>query len=229
MNKKLKKVTLHVSNFKYDAESGVFTCYGNTKHNIDHAKDRLMDGVYKRSIKEHAEENTMPKMLWMHNPFELPVGKWLEWKEDEHGLFMKGKLSKTTMGSDLEILAKDGAIDSFSIGYYEIEAKWNSKDNCNDVYDILIKEVSWVNFACNEASTLESIKRLGLEDEGYDVGMTDGMKAAIKYFGFDGDEVDEIMKTINDKEKSKAHKCDDDHETLDSEDEEAIMSLFKAR
>ena len=71
---------------------------------------------------------------------------------------MTGRLSKTTMGRDIEILAKDMALDSFSIGYEEIESKWSSSEGCNDIFEYKVHEVSWVNFACNEPSKLESIK-----------------------------------------------------------------------
>lgn len=162
---KLKHLTMAVSGFKYDQESGTFTCYGNVKGNIDHAKDRAVDGCYAKSCAQHKADGTMPKMFWSHNPSQLPVGKWMTMDEDEKGLKMTGKLSKTAMGTDIEILAKDGALDSFSIGYIEVKSKWNQEKQCNDLEELDIKEVSWVNFACNEASTLESIKSKMSEKE----------------------------------------------------------------
>lgn len=155
---KLKHLVVPVTDFKIDNETGTFTCYANVKNVIDHVKDRAIDGCYQKSIANHKAKGTTPKMLWSHNPFDKPVGKWLEMQEDERGLKMKGKLSATTDGKDIEILAKDGALDSFSIGYKTIEEKWNREKNCNDLIEIDIKEVSWVNFACNEESTLQSIK-----------------------------------------------------------------------
>lgn len=151
-------MVIPVTDFKYDAKTGEFTCYGNVKHIVDNALDKAMNGCYQKSIDSHAAAGTMPKMLWSHNPYELPVGKWLSWEEDEKGLKLTGKLSKTVKGSDIEILAKDGALDSFSIGYIEKDAKWNTTTKCNELYEVDVKEVSWVNFACNEDSTLESIK-----------------------------------------------------------------------
>lgn len=158
MTTKTKFMTVPVMDFKYDAETGVFTCYANVKNIIDHAKDRSVHGCFQKSIDNHKSRGTMPKMLWMHDPRHLPVGKWLEMREDETGLFMRGKLSKASMGQDIEILAKEGALDEFSIGYIEVGSKWNSTLGCNDLTEVDVKEVSWVNFACNEASTLQSIK-----------------------------------------------------------------------
>jgi HK97 family phage prohead protease len=153
-----KFLNVGVTDFKYDTESGIFTCYGNVKNVIDHARDRTVDGCFMDSIERHKAAGTLPKMFWMHNPWDLPVGKWLEWREDAKGLWMKGKLSDTTMGRDINVLAKDGALDSFSIGYYEEDSKWNSDLGCNDILKADIVEVSWVTFACNEASQLEEIK-----------------------------------------------------------------------
>lgn len=158
MNKTLRHITIPVIEFKYDKSTGEFTCYANVKNVIDHAQDRTVDGCFAKSIAKHLADGTIPKMLWMHNPWELPVGKWIEMREDSKGLFMRGKLSGTTMGSDIEILAKDGALDSFSIGYWVIEERWNDRLKCNDLIEVHVVEVSWVNFACNEASLLQDIK-----------------------------------------------------------------------
>ena len=155
---KIKRLNVGVTDFKLDSSTGEFTCYGNVKGNIDHALDRTLDGAYVDSINEHMKNGTMPKMFWMHKSHELPVGVWLEMKEDAKGLWLKGRLSKTSMGADIEVLAKDGALDSFSIGYYVVEEKWNSDKRCNDLIKLDIVEVSWVTYACNEESLLQDIK-----------------------------------------------------------------------
>jgi|TARA_R110000744_G_scaffold41358_4_gene93685 HK97 family phage prohead protease len=153
-----KFMEVPILEFKYDETKGEFECYVNTKHNIDHAGDRPMDGCYSKSIAKHMADNTKPKMLWSHNPAELPVGTWTSMKEDSKGLRMSGILLPTTMGKDIKILAEGKALDSFSIGYREIKAKWNESTKTNDLYELDIKEASWVNFACDENAQLESIK-----------------------------------------------------------------------
>lgn len=159
---RFKREICQVSDFKINGETGSFTCYGNVKGNIDHALDRTLNGAYQGSIDEHKANGTMPKMFWSHQARELPVGPWLDMSENSKGLFLEGRLSKTTLGTDIETLAKDKALDSFSIGYRVVEEKWNSEAGCNDLIKLDIKEVSWVNFACNEESRLVDIKgRLG--------------------------------------------------------------------
>lgn len=145
-------------NIKKDKERS-FTCYGNVKGNIDHALDRTLDGAYEDSIREHKAKGTAPKMFFNHKSWELPVGVWTDFKEDEVGLFLEGKMASTKEGQDIFTLMQEKAIDSFSIGYRVIEEKWNVDKRCNDLIKLDILEVSMVNFACNELSTLQGIQK----------------------------------------------------------------------
>lgn len=156
--KAIRHIEVPVTDFKVDVNTGEFTCYANVKNIIDRADDRTVDGCFLNTIAEHKAKGTMPLMLWMHNPYDLPVGVWVDWEEDSKGLFMRGKLSKTTMGKDIEILAKDGAIKKFSIGYRVVKGRWNDTEGSYDLLQLDILEVSWVNFACNDESNLQDIK-----------------------------------------------------------------------
>lgn len=135
-----------------------FTAYGNVKNVKDHAWDIAVDGCYQASIDEHKVNGTSPRLLWSHNPYELPVGKITHMEEDEHGLKFEGELADTQMGRDIYALLKSGALDSFSIGYIVIKEEWNSDAKANLLIEIKIKEISFVNFACNEASLLQEVK-----------------------------------------------------------------------
>ena len=145
---------------KVDAgdESMTFTAYGNVKNIADKVKDVAVDGCYQKSIEAHSKNGTMPRMLWSHDPKQLPVGVIKSIEEDDHGLKFSGKLSDTTLGREIYALAKDGALDSFSIGYIVKDEEYDRKTGINYLKEIDIKEISWVNFACNEASLLQEVK-----------------------------------------------------------------------
>ena len=135
-----------------------FTAYGNVKNVKDHAWDIAVDGCYQASIDDHKAKGTSPRLLWSHNPYELPVGKISHMEEDEHGLKFEGELAETQMGKDIYALLKSGALDSFSIGYRVIKEEWNDGAKANLLQEIDLKEISFVNFACNEASLLQDVK-----------------------------------------------------------------------
>lgn len=212
MKNKMRHITVPVMDFKYDESTGEFTCYANVKNVIDHAQDRSVDGCFTASIERHKSKGTMPKQLWMHNPYSLPVGPWLDMKEDEKGLFMRGRLSKTSMGTDIEILAKDGALDSFSIGYVVIQEKWNIDLKCNDLLEVDVKEVSWVNFACNEESLLQNIKNHMEEGE---LPSKSELRELFKSLNwFSKRQIDKITAAYNPDEENEKIEIDDDFKSL---------------
>ena len=153
-----KHAVFQISDFKAVDNTREFTCYGNVKNIVDHARDRVIDGAYQDSIENHRKNGTMPKMFWMHNPFDLPIGSWTHMEEDSKGLLMTGRFADTTKGNDTYVLYKEKALDSFSIGYNVGDEKWNGTLGCNDLIKVDIKEVSAVTFACNEESQLVDIK-----------------------------------------------------------------------
>ena len=155
---KNKTADFLISDVKMDTGTGEFTCYGNVKNVVDFANDNVVDGAYMKSIEEHKAKGTMPLMLFMHDPYALPVGTWLDMKEDKHGLFMRGKLANTTMGKDIAELFKTKALNSFSIGYSINEEEWNGEKRANNLKSINLHEVSVVTFACNTESTLVAMK-----------------------------------------------------------------------
>jgi HK97 family phage prohead protease len=153
-----KFMKVPMSGFKAIGTDMEFSCHTNAKNNIDHALDRSTDGAYRKSIKNHKTNDTMPKMFWNHDSFSPPVGVWTEMEEDEKGLFKIGRMLETDRGIEIYKGLKSKAIDSFSIGYTVIKEKWNSSLNCNDLIEIDIKESSPVNFACNELARLVDVK-----------------------------------------------------------------------
>lgn len=144
--------------FKSVGDEMSFTAYGNVKNVEDLAGDVAVDGCYAKSIEMHKERGTTPKLFWGHDYNLPPVGKIRHMEEDSKGFFIDGKLSKTERGKELHILGKDDAIDSFSIGYNVLDEELDRQENINYLKSIHVKEVSFVNFACNEESLLQSIK-----------------------------------------------------------------------
>ena len=159
---KNKHIQVPISGFKAVGDNMEFTCHTNVKGNIDHARDRTMDGAYLNSIKNHKANGTMPKMFWNHDRTSPPVGVWIDMEEDEKGLFKRGRMLDTDRGIEIYKGLKSRAIESFSIGYAVRQEKYNSSLGCNDLIELDIKESSPVNFACNEQALLVDIKnRLG--------------------------------------------------------------------
>ena len=71
--------------------TGEFEGYGSVFGIEDSYGDVVMPGAFKRTLNEWSQKGRLPAMLWQHKSDE-PLGPYLEMKEDENGLYVKGRL-----------------------------------------------------------------------------------------------------------------------------------------
>lgn len=130
--------------------------------------DVIAAGAYLDSLKEHAAKGTMPKMFWQHDRHQ-PIGRWTEAREDEKGLYVRGKLNMSVQrAKEAHALLQAGDIDGLSIGY---RIKSYSVDNETGVWTLEkldLTEVSIVSIAANENATVENVKAARQAQELYD-------------------------------------------------------------
>lgn len=139
-----------------DEKTGEFTGYGSTfGGEPDSVGDVVAPGAYKASLAEHRARGTMPKMFWQHDPHQ-PIGRWLDAKEDAHGLLMHGKLNMGVQrGKEAYELLKDGGIDGLSIGYRVIEEERDKSTGINLLKRLSLFEVSIVSIGANAFATVD--------------------------------------------------------------------------
>ena len=94
------------------------------------------------------------KFLYEH--FE-PIGKQIELREDEIGLFGRWSIVDTTTGTDAYKLAKAGVLDSLSIGYMVVDATF-ADDGTRILKTVDLFEVSCVALPANENAVITSVK-----------------------------------------------------------------------
>lgn len=151
-----KTVEFDIS-IKADSEDGSFSAYGNVFNVVDGAKEMSIPGAFAESIKQYQLSGKMPKFLGQHGHKMNPIGIITKMVEDEKGLLFEGKFAlKTQAGAEAYELCKMGALKEFSIGH--IVKKDEYKNGVRELKEIDVKEISLVTFACNEESTLQSIK-----------------------------------------------------------------------
>lgn len=153
-----------------DAETGIFSGYGAVFGNLDSHRDIIEPGAFKASLVEWGSRGRLPAMKLMHgssgNPFafdDLPIGKWLEMREDARGLFVKGKLSNldTDYGRRIHGLMKDGVLDGLSIGYKAIDVSppMPGGKERRRLKSVGLYEVSVVDDPSNERARVKAVKR----------------------------------------------------------------------
>ena len=111
----------------------------------DQGGDVVAKGAYARSLQKLAADNRGVKMLWQHDPAQ-PIGIWDEVREDERGLYVKGRiLASVEKGREAAALIEAGAIDGLSIGYRTVKAAKNDKGQ-RLLSELELWEVSLVTF-----------------------------------------------------------------------------------
>ncbi len=111
----------------------------------DRGGDVVERGAYAASLKSLALGGRKVRMLWQHDPSE-PIGVWDEVREDERGLYVKGRLlADVARAREAAALLEAGAIEGLSIGY---RTKRSKKDDAGRrrLVELELWEVSLVTF-----------------------------------------------------------------------------------
>ncbi|MBP0480999.1 HK97 family phage prohead protease [Sagittula salina] len=119
--------------------------YASLFGKIDQGGDVVARGAYARSLKRLTEDGRVVKMLWQHDPAQ-PIGVWDVVREDERGLYVKGRLlNSVAKGREAAALIEAGAIDGLSIGYRTLKSTKNDRGQ-RLLAELELWEVSLVTF-----------------------------------------------------------------------------------
>lgn len=141
---------------KSTSDNGHIEGYASVFNVKDEQGDTVLPGAFKKALANFEKNGKMPKMLWQHDA-RKPIGVWEEIREDEHGLFVKGKLLlDLKRGREAWSLLKNRAIDGLSIGYRSTRSSITRKKNMLSDIDLL--EISIVTFPACADAIVESVK-----------------------------------------------------------------------
>ncbi|AXC51222.1 HK97 family phage prohead protease [Paracoccus suum] len=111
----------------------------------DQGGDVVQPGAYKAGLRRLSGKGGRVRMLWQHDA-TAPIGVWEEIREDERGLWVKGRLlTEVARAREAAALIAAGAIDGLSIGYRTISAERDQKGR-RALTEVELWEVSLVTF-----------------------------------------------------------------------------------
>ena len=155
MSQKIEHKLLDVqrAEFKFDGETGEFEGYASVFNGVDSYGDTIAPGAYKNTL---GDRDRSIKMRWNH--FGPVIGKWLEIREDEKGLFVRGSLTPGhSVASDVHASLKHGAIDGLSIGFYA-NGYEEDEDGKRTLTDIELVEISVVEEPADLSARIANVK-----------------------------------------------------------------------
>jgi Escherichia/Staphylococcus phage prohead protease len=185
-------------------DTGYFEAYASTcGPPADEVGDIIAKGAFDSALAIHKERGTLPAMLWNHDTSE-PVGKWLDFQDDPHGLLGTGKLTLgTRRGQEALALLKDDAV-AVSIGFAVAPGGAETKNGVRIIKNIAkLFEVSLVGVPANpraqvkKPTTVKEFER-ALREVGLSVRESKRVTAG-GWYGFareERSEIDRLTETV---------------------------------
>ena len=150
----------------------------------------IKDGAFTKTLRQRGAKGV--KLLYQHKT-DMPIGVFSQIKEDDHGLYVKGKLALgTTAGRDAYELMKMGALDGLSIGFKvnPKEVMYDKRTGKRIIKELDLMEVSLVTFPMNPRATVRSVKGEEISIREWENGMRDA-------FGLSRSESKVAAKAVN--------------------------------
>ena len=174
-----------------DEKFGFFEGYASTFGNTDKTDDIIEKGAFLQSLNDKKPSDI--KMFWNHYSDNL-IGSYLELKEDERGLYVKGRINlMVEKGREAYALLKAGDLDKMSIGFRIKEANYNPDEDIRIIKKVDLFEISLVPIPANDMAevvdvkSLDEVKSLGdveslLKEKGFSNNAQKTLIAKIKEF-----------------------------------------------
>ncbi len=156
MNKQRLDIPLKL---KSVSDSGEFEGYGSVFGVKDSYDDVVVNGAFSKSLQAWREKGAFPAMLWQHQMDE-PIGIYTEMKEDDVGLYVKGRLliDDDPLAKRAHAHMKAGSLTGLSIGYILKEWEYDKNKDVFLLKEIDLWEVSPVTFPSNDEARINDVK-----------------------------------------------------------------------
>jgi HK97 family phage prohead protease len=173
-----------------DMSEGIVTAYVSVFDEIDSDGDIILQGAYKKTIKENA--NRVAHLL-QHNVGRI-IGRPISMEEDKKGLLVRSKISKTA--SDVLTLYREGIYKEHSVGFIIPKGKSEQKNDARLIQEIILYEYSTVVWGAQPLALVQSVKSNEQEYLSF-------LYAALRVGSLSDDTLDQLEKAIKKAKKSK--------------------------
>ena len=140
---------------------------------MDSDYDIIRNGAFSKSIQERGPDSLSNRKIAFlrYHDWQMPIGKFLELKEDGQGLYAVGELGNSTIAKDAFEDYKDGVIREHSIGFNYVKDKIKFVEDGStevggyyEINEVKLWEGSAVTFGANEHTNVIDVSK-GLSKE----------------------------------------------------------------
>ncbi len=126
--------------------------YASVFNGVDSYGDKIIPGAYSKTL---VDRSRPVLMRWNH--YGPIIGKWLEIKEDESGLYVEGELTpKHSVADNVAASLKHGAVNGLSIGFMIKEE--NQDGVIRELKEIELIEISVVEEPADNMARIAQVK-----------------------------------------------------------------------
>lgn len=142
--------------FASDDATGEFEGYASVFHSVDSVGDTILPGAFAKSL----AADRMPAMFINHDHYAIPIGDYLEMREDDVGLFTRGRIDLNHRdGPSAYSAMKRGAMSGMSIGFTMGKDDYDQRDGGGRVIkNLSLMEVSIVTFPTEDKARITGVK-----------------------------------------------------------------------
>lgn len=122
-------------------------------------------GAFAKTLAAHRAAGTKPVMLWSHNPADV-IGVWDEVREDDKGLFVKGRLlTEVTSGREAHERMKAGAVTGLSMGFRVLPGGQRRERGIRYLSGVDLPEISVVAMPSSNSARIHAVRSSGRSKE----------------------------------------------------------------
>jgi len=141
-------------------DSGTFAGYGSVYGVLDAGDDVIAPGAFSESVQKAQQSGLMPALLWQHKASE-PIGAYTLMCEDDHGLYVEGRLAlRTQRGLEAYELMRMHAVSGLSVGFQTKDDAFDAKTGVRTIRKGDLWEVSLVTFPMNNYARVHAVKSM---------------------------------------------------------------------
>lgn len=151
---------------RFDAgdDTGLIEGFAARFDEADSYGDIIERGAFAASLAEHRAAETMPVMLWSHDPADA-IGRWDAIEETGEGLKVRGRLNLDVQRArEARSLIQSGAVSGLSIGF-RVRKALAGAGGARTVREIELHEISIVSLPAAKRARVTSIRSADVSAE----------------------------------------------------------------
>ena len=146
-----------------DANARTFEGYAVVWGSKNSYNEIFVKGAFSRTLAEWRAKGDLPSFYLQHD-WDLLIGKWLEMREDDTGLFVRGEYLQSAWGDHALALVKAKICTGLSIGFipddYDVENEQDWSNRTVYMKEVTLFEVSQVERPSDPAAGVNAVRSI---------------------------------------------------------------------